>query len=334
MPLRLIEMLIPEEKQTDVKNTLEESNLALDSWYDWVSEKQISVKILVTVEDSQKMLDKLDEEFSNFDEFRLILTPVEAILPRPDEAEEKEKEEKEKEKKGERSGISREELYENITDKSQLSTAYIALISLSAIVAAIGVLRDDIAVIIGAMVIAPMVGPNIGLSFATTLADPVLGKKSLKTNFLGIGLAFIISILLGLILKVDPNIPFILSRTQAGLPDIALALAAGAAGAVSFTRGVSTALIGVMVSIALLPTLVVSGLLFGSGNLILAGGAMLLFLINLTCINLTGVITFLIEGLKPKSWWKEKKAQKMTRLAMLIWISLLSLLAVAILFTF
>lgn len=330
MPLRLVEMLIPESKQEKVEKTLEESNLAMDFWYDWISEDQISVRILVTLENSQEMLDKLDENFSDFENFRLILTPVEAILPRPEESEEEGEEEEEKE----RSGISREELYENVSDKSELSNAYIALISLSAIVAAIGILRDDIAVIIGAMVIAPMVGPNIGLSFATTLADPVLGKKSLKTNFLGIGLAFLISVILGLMLHVDPNISFIASRTKAGLPDIALALAAGAAGAVSFTRGVSTALIGVMVSIALIPTLVVSGLLLGAGNVAKSGGAMLLFLINLTCINLSGVTTFLIEGLKPKSWWKEKKAKKMTRMAIAIWVSLLLLLAVAIILTF
>lgn len=331
MTLRLIEMLIPESKQGNVESTLEESDLALDFWYDWVSEEQISVKILVTVEESQEMLDKLDEEFSQFENFRLILTPVEAIIPRPEEPEEEEEEKKEEK---ERSGISREELYENISDMSQISKSFVALISLSAIVAAIGVLRDDIAIIIGAMVIAPLVGPNIGLSFATTLADPVLGKKSLKTNLLGIGLAFLIPVLLGLMLHVDPEISFIVSRTKAGLPDIALALAAGAAGAISFTRGVSTALIGVMVSIALLPTLVVSGLLLGSGNIAEAGGAMLLFLINITCINLSGVITFLIEGLKPKSWWKEKKAQKMTKKAVAIWISLLLLLSLAILLAF
>lgn len=333
MSLRLIEMLIPEEKQEEAESLLEENELIFDYWYDWVSENQVVVKIVVSAEKSQNILDELDDNFSSYEGFRMILTPLEAMVPRPEEEEEKEGE-KEEEGEETRVGISREELYENITDKSELSKAYISLIALSAIVAAIGVLRDDIAVIIGAMVIAPMIGPNIGLSLATTLSDPVLGRKSLKTNFSGIGLAFLISLVLGIVLTVDPEISFIESRTQAGVADIVLALAAGSAGAVSFTRDVSTALIGVMVSIALLPTLVVSGLLLGSGQIIQAGGAMLLFLINLTCINLSGVLTFLLEGIRPKSWWEAEKAKRMSRLAMIVWISLLSALVAVIVYVY
>lgn len=332
MPLRLIEMLIPDDKQSEAKELLEENDLVLDFWFDWISENQLQVKIIVTAEKSQNVLDDLDNKFSRYEEFRMVLTPIEAMVPRLEEEEKEEK--KSPEEETERVGISREELYENISSKSKVSIAYLALISLSAIVAAIGVLRDDLAVIIGAMVIAPMVGPNIGLSLATTLADPVLGRRSLKTNFIGIGIAFAIAVLFGIALVVDPGISFIVSRTQAGLADIGLALAAGAAGAISFTRDVSTAIIGVMVSIALLPTLVVSGLLLGSGHLIGAGEAMLLFLINLTCINLSGVLTFLVEGIKPKSWWKAEKAKKMSRLAAAVWIILLTALVVVILYIY
>lgn len=321
-------MLIPEERRDEAEELLKENELVLDFWHDLVSEEQVSVKIIVTADKSQKVLDELDDNFSMYDQFRMVLSPVEAMVPRPEE----EEEEKAEEEEAETTGISREELYENITDRSRLSKAYISLISLSAIVAAVGVLRNEIAVIIGAMVIAPMVGPNIGLSLATTLADPVLGRKSLKANFAGIFVAFLISILIGLFLTVDPDVPFIVSRTRAGLPDIVLALAAGSAGAIAFTRDVSATLIGVMVSIALLPTLVVSGLLLGSGLLMLAGSAFFLFLINLTCINLSGVMTFLIEGIEPKSWWKADKAKKMSRMAMAVWISLLSALIAVIIY--
>lgn len=326
MALRLIEMLIPEDARGEAEESLEGNEFVLDFWCDWVSGGQVSISIIVTAKKSQTVLDELDNKFSKYGEFRLIVSPIEAMIPRPQEPEEK------PEEKAETPGISREELYEQVLDESNLTMAYVSLILIASIVAAVGVLRNDIIVIIGAMVIAPMIGPSMGLSLATTLAEPVLGKKALKTSLIGILLAFTVSALIGIILTIDTSIPFIVSRTHAGLVDIGLALAAGSAGAIAFTRKVSTAIVGVMVSIALLPTLVVSGLLFGSGSIINSGEALLLFLIYLTCVNLAGVITFLIERIKPKSWWTAKKAKKMTKIAVTIWIMLLIILVLIIVY--
>jgi hypothetical protein len=93
-----------------------------------------------------------------------------------------------------------------------------------------------------------------------------------------------------------------------GLGDIAVALASGCAGALAFTTGVSATLIGVMVAVALLPPLVTFGLLLGGGNLDLATGALSLFLMNLICVNLAGVATFLVQGIRPASWWEKDQA--------------------------
>ena len=100
------------------------------------------------------------------------------------------------------------------------------------------------------MVIAPLLGPNVALSFAITLGDSVLGYNSLKTNLAGILVAFIIAFMLGAILSVDPGIPEIQARTLVSYGDIVLALAAGVAGALSLTSGLPSALIGVMVAVA------------------------------------------------------------------------------------
>lgn len=193
MALRLIEMLIPEEGKDEAEELLEENDLVLDFWYDWVSEKQILVKIVVLAEKSQNVLDELENKFSNYEKFRLLLSHLDALVPKPEVEEEKEKPEEE----GETAGISREELHAEVSDKSELSKVYLLLTLLSAVVAAIGLLRNEVAVIIGAMVIAPMLGPNMGLSLATTLADSDLAKKSLKTNLVGIGIAFFAAVLLG-----------------------------------------------------------------------------------------------------------------------------------------
>jgi len=75
-----------------------------------------------------------------------------------------------------------------------------------------------------------------------------------------------------------------------------------------------------------MPPLVVIGLLVGAGELALAGGATLLFLSNIICINLSGVLTFLLQGIRPLNWWEEKKARKLTRYSLILWASLLIIL--------
>jgi len=172
------------------------------------------------------------------------LLPIEASLPDTGQKQNETVSEEEQFKAKER--IRREELYSDIETAAQITKVYMAMIIFSSIVAAIGVLNNNVAVIIGAMVIAPLLGPNVALSLATTLGDLSLAKNALKTNILGIALAIGISTSLGLVLFVDPAIHEISSRTSVQLTDIVLALASGSAGVLAFTSGASAALIGVL----------------------------------------------------------------------------------------
>ena len=86
-----------------------------------------------------------------------------------------------------------------------------------------------------------------------------------------------------------------------------------------------------MVAVALLPPLVSLGLLLGAGQWSLALGSLLLFLTNLICINLSGVVTFIFQGIRPLSWRESTKAKKATRLALFLWLMLLMILVVIIL---
>jgi uncharacterized membrane protein len=85
-----------------------------------------------------------------------------------------------------------------------------------------------------------------------------------------------------------------------------------------------------MVAVALLPPLVTFGMLLGAGYWNATFNAMLLFLSNIICINLAGVITFIVQGIKPITWWEEKKAKKMTRTAISLWVLLLLALVIII----
>jgi uncharacterized membrane protein len=139
-----------------------------------------------------------------------------------------------------------------------------------------------------------------------------------------------LSILLGLFLEVNPVGEEISARTSIRLVDIAVALASGGAGALAFTAGVSTGLVGVMVAVALLPPLASLGLLLGSGYLLPAMGAGLLLITNIICINLAGVLVFWIQGVRPTSWWEENKAQRSTKISIAVCAGLLIILALSI----
>lgn len=205
-----------------------------------------------------------------------------------------------------------------------------AMVLLSTIVAAAGLLRDNTAVVIGAMVIAPLLAPNVGLALSVVLADIKLGLKSFKSAVAGLGFAMVLSVLFGLLVEVDLNSGEIMSRTEVNHADIALALASGAAGVLAYTIGMSAAVIGVMVAVALLPPLVATGLLLGSMQWEPAFYAFLLLVTNVICVNLAAVATLMLQGIRPRTWYETKKARRFNQIALTFWFILLILLAIVI----
>lgn len=336
MSLRLLEIHHPVATEdytppakSDIEDLLEDIEL-IKVWREG-TEEEVITKVLLPSESSEAALDTLQDEFSDMEDFRIIILSPEATVPLEEEEEEKEKKKKESEKKStDRKSV--QEIYQNIKESAEISKNYVVLILLASIVAAIGVLRNDVAVIIGSMVIAPLISPIMALSFATTLADSKLAKRSLATGFLGFAIAIGIGIIFGLLFEVSVTNPQIVARTEVSLLYILLALSAGVAGSLSITRDVSRALVGVMVAVALLPPLVIIGLLVGSYHWIKALGATLLFLVYLVSLNLSGIVTFVFQGLDPRQWWEKKKAQRFVRRAVVVWGLLLIFLALMIYF--
>lgn len=334
MPLRLLEVILPQTNSQTVRELIEDKSV-IGFWQEDTSEAGLLIKMLLSAEQTEQILDLLEEKFGGTEGFRVVMLPVEATIPRIDQKEENNQtglaEPQPAEETGQKvSRISREELYADIVDSTKLTATYTAMVTLSSIVAAVGLLRDNVAVVIGAMVIAPLLGPNVALALATTLGDFELGRNALKTSLSGVAIALGLSITVGYFFNVDPTVSEISARTGVGFSDIVLALASGSAGVLAFTSGISTALIGVMVAVALLPPLVAFGLLLGSGHWPEAAGALLLLVTNLICVNLAGVTTFLAQGIRPRQWWEEKKAERATRLAIMLWSVLLIILTVVI----
>lgn len=337
MSLRLVEAIIPAAYTEEVPRVLEDLTV-LGVWTTPGNERFAVVRILTATGNTEAISDALSERFDHFADFRVMLFSVEATVPMPEEStnntnsEQADSEADEQEQSKARAArISREELYQDIAQGAQFSTVYLVTVVLSTVVAAVGLLRDNVAVIIGAMVIAPLLGPNVALALASTLGDLKLAGRSVKTLLAGIATAAVLSVGIGIIATVDPHGPEIFARTQVTMGDIVLALAAGSAGALAFTTGIPAAVIGVMVAVALLPPLVVVGLLIGAGYAGLAGGALMLFLSNIACVNLAGVVTFLAQKIRPRAWWEAEYAERASRIALSLWVAAVALLLAAIL---
>ena len=293
-------------------------------------ENRMEMKLLLDAETIEPVMDYIESQYGYWEGFRIFIVPVEAVIPRLEAEEHPAPEEKSQSGESEAKRIYREELYEDINSVSSGGRTFILLVILSAFVAAIGLLRANVAVIIGAMVIAPLLGPNIGMALAATLGDPALAKRALKTNFMGILIAMAIAVAIGSFADVDMANQEIASRLRVDLADVVLALASGAAGALSFTSGAPGSLIGVMVAVALLPPLMVFGLLLGNGQVQASLNALLLMATNLVCVNISGVAMFLYQGVRPNSWWEAKKAKKQIWVAIAVWLALLAILVVLI----
>ena len=328
MPERVIKVILPREHAKDAMEILD-SQPNLTYWQEELSKKNFIASMLLDSTQSESIMDLFEKKFSKVTGFKLILFPVEASLPRP-------KEEKKKtivvDKKKEKTKlrISREELYSDIVESSKLNNVFILMTILSTVVVAIGLLKDNVAVIIGAMVIAPFLGPNVALALSSVLAEKKLGSDAMKALVAGGLIVVALAVSMGLLIDVDASMTEISSRTTISYSDIILALASGAAGVLAFTTGASAAVIGVMVAVALLPPLTVFGLLLGAGDYSLATGAFLLFITNIICVNLAGIATFLFQGVSPRTWYAADKAKKATRKSLVIWIITLALLAIII----
>lgn len=318
--MKLIE-IIANENITDRVTEIARANQAIDQRLAQKTEDgRQAIRILIADEMVQSTLDALQNIVSAHPGARIIVIPVDATLPLPEQQKQSTKS----------TTTSREQLYDSVSKNARLDSNFIVLVILSTLVAAIGLIENNVAVVIGAMVIAPLLGPNLALALGTALGDKELMQKSLKTNLAGVALAIGLSTILGMIWPFDIASPELMSRTDVGMDSLALALASGAAAALSLTTGLSSVLVGVMVAVALLPPAATFGLMLGHGEHQLALGAALLLAANVVCVNLATKIVFMVKGITPRTWWEKEKARKAMKISLFIWVTGLIILAIII----
>lgn len=192
--------------------------------------------------------------------------------------------------------------YEGAEGPRRLSR-FFTLMGFATAIAAWGIIADSTAVVIGAMLVAPLMTPLMGTSLSMAMGWPRRALMSGSVALAGILFAIGLSILFGWMYGPDVSAVTntqVASRVGPTLVDLLIAVAAGGAGAFALSRpDVSDSLPGVAVAIALVPPLAVVGLMASQTNWSAASGALLLFLTNLVAILLVGGIVFVLTGVVP-----------------------------------
>lgn len=199
----------------------------------------------------------------------------------------------------------RVELVDDLQLNSQFNFDFGALISLSTLIAALGLVRDSGAVVIGAMLVAPMMTPLVAMGFALVQGNLKLIRSALRSVAWGFAIALLIGASIGLVLRFFvPGLEISEQMLDRGFPnflDLVVALASGVAAAYAMGRpNLISALPGVAIAAALVPPIATSGLALTMGDLTLAGGASLLFFTNIVAIVLGTAITFWCVGISTR----------------------------------
>jgi uncharacterized hydrophobic protein (TIGR00341 family) len=204
--------------------------------------------------------------------------------------------------------ISREELVARAQDLAPAGSTYVAFLVLSTVIATAGLLLDSAATIIGAMVVAPLMGPAITASVGAVLGNNKLATRGVLFQVFGLALAIAVGGLMGWLLKgtfllpteLDiRTIPQVAERTSPTFLALVLALGSGIAGAISVMRNAGSALVGVAIAVALVPPAATAGLgiAWGYSGVAIAAGT--LVLVNLLAINLSALVLFYLAGYRP-----------------------------------
>jgi len=201
----------------------------------------------------------------------------------------------------------RAEVQVQLRQSSHPSFDFFLLVILSCVIATLGLLTNSPAVIIGAMLVAPLMSPIIGLGLASITGDARLFRDASVALVQGAALAVFISVMLAVVNRYLPFIQLqelpgeVMARTRPSPIDLTIALAGGMAAAYALAQPqLSAALPGVAIATALMPPLCTVGIGIALDRWDVAGGALLLFITNAVTIAFAGMLIFFALGFIPR----------------------------------
>lgn len=297
--MRLVQVLIPVGKRESVLAVLDKEQIDYAVWDETGrGDFEALVQFPIPPVGVEPVLEKLRDAGVIKGVYTIVLSP-ETVISEHIEA-------LKRRYSGER--ISREELIARAQHLAPAASTYFAFLILSTIIATAGLLLDSAATIIGAMVVAPLMGPAITASVGTVVDDRKLASRGVLLQITGLMLAIAVSALLGLLIKesffLPPgldirDVPQIAERISPNFLYVLLALGSGLAGAISVIRNVGSALVGVAIAIALRPPAATSGLGLAWGLPEVALASALLVVINMLAVNVSTLVLFWLAGFRP-----------------------------------
>jgi len=322
--VRLVQITIPSGKRETLLATLD------DEGVDYVVSDETSgrefaaiVYIPLPTNAVEPVLEALREAGLDDQSFTVVLTANTVVSRRFDQLEEEYAEDSDEDR------IARDELVAAAGELMPSTRTYVLMTVVSALIATAGLLLDSPAVVVGSMVIAPLVGPALAASVGTVVNDSEMFRRGVRMQVLGLLLSIVAAFLFAFALRnvhlVPPladvtEIPEIRERVAPDFLSLMIAVGAGVAGIVSLTTGVSAALVGVMIAVALIPPAATVGIGLAWGQPLVSLGSAVLVLVNVLSINLAALVVLWYTGYRPKRWFARDEARRSTlkRIATLV----------------
>lgn len=314
--MRLVQITVPSGKRETVLEVLEEEGV------DYVVADEAGRRDYAAIayfplpkNAVEPILASLRDAGLGDDAITVVVEANTVVSRRFDELQERYAEEKDEDR------IAREELTAAAADLAPSLRTYVIMTVVSALIATAGLLLDSAAVVVGSMVIAPLVGPAMSASVGTVVDDQEMFTRGVRLQVGGLLLAIVTAALFALVVRFGNLIPPVADvalvpeigeRVAPDFLSLVVALGAGAAGVVSLTSGVSTALVGVMIAVALIPPAATVGIGLAWAQPFVALGSGILLLVNVLSINLAALVVLWYSGYRPEHWFREDEARTAT----------------------
>ena len=184
-------------------------------------------------------------------------------------------------------GVDQASVLRQVSEAADSRANYLVMVAIAAGIAVIGLLLNSPAVIIGAMLVSPLMGPIAALGFALAMLDVGLGRRAVVSLLTGAVLAVAVGTAVTWCSPVNEFTSELLARTRPSLFDLVVAILSGLAGGYALIRGLGGTAVGVAIATALMPPLTTVGYGLATAQWSVLRGALLLFVTNLTAIALS-----------------------------------------------
>jgi uncharacterized hydrophobic protein (TIGR00341 family) len=335
--VRLVQITIPSGKRETLLSTLDDEGI------DYVVADETSGReyagiayIPLPTNAVEPVLESLREAGLDDSSYTVVMEANTVVSRKFDELDEQYAEEPDEDQ------IARDELVASAASLAPSTRTYVIMTVVSALIATAGLLLDSPAVVVGSMVIAPLVGPAMAASVGTVVDDREMFARGVRLQIAGlllaIGTAFVFAAIVRQIHLVPPladvtAIPEVRERVAPDFLSLIIAIGAGIAGIVSLTTGVSAALVGVMIAVALIPPAATVGIGLAWGQPMVSLSSAVLVLVNVLSINLAALVVLWYSGYRPDHWFRRSDAKRatITRIgALVVAIAVLSVFLVGV----